>query len=250
MRENGAGHNYLIQHSAGSGKSNSIAWTAYRMASLHNEDNEAIFDSVIIVTDRRVLDQQLQATVSSFDHTLGAVVTIDEKKSSQDLKNAINDGKRIIVTTLQKFPVIYDQVKDTAGKHFAIIVDEAHSSQTGQSAMKLKTALADVEDALKEYAELEGKAEDEIDNKDILVQEMLSQGRHRNLSFFAFTATPKGKTLEIFGEPYPDGSFHPFHIYSMKQAIEEGFILDVLANYVTYKMCYPTRRKCIHKSSQ
>ena len=238
VRENGAGHNYLIQHSAGSGKSNSIAWTAYRMASLHNTDNEAIFDSVIIVTDRRVLDQQLQATVSSFDHTLGTVVTIDEKKSSQDLKNAINDGKRIIVTTLQKFPVIYDQVKDTAGKHFAIIVDEAHSSQTGQSAMKLKTALADVEDALKEYAELEGKAEEEIDNKDILVQEMLSQGRHRNLSFFAFTATPKGKTLEIFGEAWPDGSFHPFHIYSMKQAIEEGFILDVLANYVTYKMCY------------
>lgn len=148
MRENGAGHNYLIQHSAGSGKSNSIAWTAYRMASLHNVNNEAIFDSVIIVTDRRVLDQQLQATVSSFHHTLGTVVTIDEKKSSQDLKNAINDGKRIIVTTLQKFPVIYDQVKDTAGKHFAIIVDEAHSSQTGQSAMKLKTALADVEDTL------------------------------------------------------------------------------------------------------
>ncbi len=238
VREGGAGHNYLIQHSAGSGKSNSIAWTAYRMASLHNADNEAIFDSVIIVTDRRVLDQQLQATVSSFDHTLGTVVTIDEKKSSKDLKDAINDGKRIIVTTLQKFPVIYDQVKDTAGKHFAIIVDEAHSSQTGQSAMKLKTALADVDDALKEYAELEGKAEEEIDNKDIFVQEMLSQGRHKNLSFFAFTATPKGKTLEIFGEPYPDGSFHPFHIYSMKQAIEEGFILDVLANYVTYKMCY------------
>ena len=238
VRENGAGHNYLIQHSAGSGKSNSIAWTAYRMASLHNADNVAIFDSVIIVTDRRVLDQQLQATVSSFDHTLGSVVTIDERKTSQDLKNAINDGKRIIVTTLQKFPVIYEQVKDTTGKHFAVIVDEAHSSQTGHSAMKLKTALADVSDALTEYAEIEGKEEERIDRKDILVQEMLSQGRHKNLSFFAFTATPKGKTLEIFGEPYPDGSFHPFHIYSMKQAIEEGFILDVLANYVTYKMCY------------
>ncbi len=238
VREYGPGHNYLIQHSAGSGKSNSIAWTAYRMASLHNANNESIFDSVIIVTDRRVLDQQLQATVSSFDHTLGTVVTIDEKKSSQDLKNAINDGKRIIVTTLQKFPVIYDQVKDTTGKHFAIIVDEAHSSQTGQSAMKLKTALADVHDALKEYAEIEGKAEEEVDRKDIFVQEMLSQGRHKNLSFFAFTATPKSKTFEIFGEAYPDGSFHPFHIYSMKQAIEEGFILDVLANYVTYKMCY------------
>lgn len=237
-REHGAGHNYLIQHSAGSGKSNSIAWTAYRMASLHDADNEPVFTSVIIVTDRRVLDQQLQATVSSFDHTLGTVVTIDEKKSSQDLRNAINDGKRIIVTTLQKFPVIYDQVNDMTGKRFAIIVDEAHSSQTGQSAMKLKTALADVKDALKEYAEFEAKLEEEIDKKDIFVQDMLSQGRHSNLSFFAFTATPKGKTLEIFGEPRPDGSFHPFHIYSMKQAIEEGFILDVLANYVTYKMCY------------
>ena len=238
VRENGPGHNYLIQHSAGSGKSNSIAWTAYRMASLHNDVNEPVFDSVIIVTDRRVLDQQLQNTVSSFDHTLGSVVTIDEKKTSRDLKNAINDGKRIIVSTLQKFPVIFEQVNDTSGKHFAIIVDEAHSSQTGQSAMKLKTALADVKDALKEYAEIEGKAEEEIDQKDIFVQEMLSQGRHKNLSFFAFTATPKDKTFEIFGEPYPDGSFHPFHIYSMKQAIEEGFILDVLANYVTYKMCY------------
>lgn len=238
VRANGSGHNYLIQHSAGSGKSNSIAWTAYRMASLHNEDNEPIFSSVIIVTDRRVLDQQLQSIVSSFDHTLGTVVTIDDKKSSADLRDAINDGKRIIVTTLQKFPVIYEQVHAAQGKRYAVIVDEAHSSQTGQSAMKLKVALGDTSDALEEYAELEGKAEDEIDKKDIFVQEMLSQGKHKNLSFFAFTATPKGKTLEIFGEPRPDGSFHPFHIYSMRQAIEEGFILDVLANYVTYKMCY------------
>ncbi len=234
----GVGHNYLIQHSAGSGKSNSIAWTAYRMASLHNAENEPVFDSVIIVTDRKVLDQQLQATVSSFDHTLGTVVTIDERKTAKNLKDAINDGKRIIVTTLQKFPVIYDEVKDVTGKHFAIIVDEAHSSQTGRSAMKLKTALADMTDALKEYAEIEGKAEEEIDRKDILVQEMLAEGRHKNLSFFAFTATPKDKTLTIFGESRPDGSFHPFHTYSMKQAIEEGFILNVLANYVTYKMCY------------
>ena len=238
VRENGPGHNYLIQHSAGSGKSNSIAWTAYRMASLHDSNNEAVYDSVIVVTDRRVLDQQLQATISSFDHTLGSVETIDDKKSSKDLLNAINKGKRIIVTTLQKFPVIYEQVQSAVGKHYAIIVDEAHSSQTGQSAMKLKAALADVSDALEEYAELEQKAVDEIESKDILVQDMLSQGKHKNLSFFAFTATPKGKTLEIFGEPQPDGSFHPFHIYSMRQAIEEGFILDVLANYATYKMCY------------
>lgn len=238
VRENGPGHNYLIQHSAGSGKSNSIAWTAYRMASLHDRNNEAVYDSVIVVTDRRVLDQQLQATISSFDHTLGSVETIDDKKSSKDLLNAINKGKRVIVTTLQKFPVIYEQVQSAVGKHYAIIVDEAHSSQTGQSAMKLKAALADVSDALEEYAELEQKAVDEIESKDILVQDMLSQGKHKNLSFFAFTATPKGKTLEIFGEPQPDGSFHPFHIYSMRQAIEEGFILDVLANYTTYKMCY------------
>lgn len=236
--ENGPGHNYLVQHSAGSGKSNSIAWTAYRMASLHNANNEPVYDSVIVVTDRRVLDQQLQATISSFDHTLGSVETIDDKKSSKDLLAAINKGKRIIVTTLQKFPVIYEQVNSAVGKHYAIIVDEAHSSQTGQAAMKLKTALADVTDALEEYAELEQKAVDEIEKKDILVQEMLSQGKHSNLSFFAFTATPKGKTLEIFGEPQPDGSFHPFHVYSMRQAIEEGFILDVLANYTTYKMCY------------
>lgn len=238
VRENGPGHNYLIQHSAGSGKSNSIAWTAYRMASLHDANNEAVYDSVIVVTDRRVLDQQLQATISSFDHTLGSVETIDDKKSSKDLLNAINKGKRVIVTTLQKFPVIYEQVQSAVGKHYAIIVDEAHSSQTGQSAMKLKAALADVSDALEEYAELEQKAVDEIEKKDILVQDMLSQGKHKNLSFFAFTATPKGKTLEIFGELQPDGSFHPFHIYSMRQAIEEGFILDVLANYTTYKMCY------------
>lgn len=238
VRENGPGHNYLIQHSAGSGKSNSIAWTAYRMASLHDSNNEAVYDSVIVVTDRRVLDQQLQATISSFDHTLGSVETIDDKKSSKDLLNAINKGKRVIVTTLQKFPVIYEQVQSAVGKHYAIIVDEAHSSQTGQSAMKLKAALADVSDALEEYAEIEQTAVDEVEAKDILVQDMLSQGKHKNLSFFAFTATPKGKTLEIFGEPQPDGSFHPFHIYSMKQAIEEGFILDVLANYTTYKMCY------------
>ena len=201
VRTNGPGKNYLVQHSAGSGKSNSIAWTAYRLASLHDDNNKPIFSSVVIVTDRTVLDAQLQETISGFDHTLGSVVTIDEKKSSKDLRDALNDGKRIIVTTLQKFPVIYEQVDDTTGKSFAIIVDEAHSSQTGQSAMKLKMALADTHDALKEYAELEGKAEDELeDAEDGLVREMITHGKHKNLSFFAFTATPKNKTLEMFGE--------------------------------------------------
>ena len=239
VRENGSGNNYLIQHSAGSGKSNSIAWTAYRLASLHNDDNEPVFTSVVIVTDRRNLDAQLQETITGFDHTLGSVCAIDEKKSSKDLRDALNAGKRIIVTTLQKFPVIYEEVDDTTDKRFAIIVDEAHSSQTGSSAMKLKTALADVSDALKEYAELEGKAEDELlDDNDRLVREMISHGRHKNLSFFAFTATPKSATLEMFGTEWEDGSYHPFHIYSMRQAIEEGFILDVLQNYTTYKTCY------------
>ena len=239
VRENGSGTNYLIQHSAGSGKSNSIAWTAYRLASLHNDENEPIFTSVVIVTDRRNLDAQLQETVMGFDHTLGSVCTIGENKNLKDLRDALNAGKRIIVTTLQKFPVIYEEVDDTKDKRFAIIVDEAHSSQTGSSAMKLKAALADTSDALKEYAELEGKAEDEVlDMNDRLVREMTSHGKHKNLSFFAFTATPKGPTLEMFGTEHSDGSYHPFHIYSMRQAIEEGFILDVLQNYTTYKTCY------------
>lgn len=238
VSQNGTGRNYLIQHSAGSGKSNSIAWTAYRLASLHDKENNAVFSSVIVVTDRTVLDAQLQETISGFDHTLGAVETIGEDKTSKDLRDAINAGARIIVTTLQKFPVIYQEVDAAKGKNYAIIVDEAHSSQTGSSALKLKAALADTEDALREYAELEGKAEDEVDPEDKLVREMLIHGRHKNLSFFAFTATPKGTTLEMFGTEYEDGTFHPFHVYSMRQAIEEGFILDVLQNYMTYNTCF------------
>ncbi len=238
VRESGAGKNYLIQHSAGSGKSNSIAWTAYRLASLFDTDNKPMFSSVIIVTDRTVLDRQLQDTVSSFDHTLGTVQTIGEGKTSKDLRDAINNGDRIIVTTLQKFPVIYEEVDNTAGRNFAIIVDEAHSSQTGSAATKLKTALADTEEALKEYAEAEGLAEEEVDKHDPLIAEMLVHGKHKNLSFFAFTATPKGQTLEMFGTEYTDGTYHPFHIYSMRQAIEEGFIMDVLQNYMTYKTSF------------
>lgn len=238
VQENGVGVNYLIQHSAGSGKSNSIAWTAYRLASLHNKDNVAVFNSVIVVTDRTILDAQLQETISEFDHTIGAVEIIGENKNSKDLRDAINNGARIIVTTLQKFPVIYQEVDKVAGRNFAIIVDEAHSSQTGSSAMKLKAALADTEASFKEYAEIEGKAEDEIDRNDKLVQEMITHGKHTNLSFFAFTATPKAATLEMFGTLWDDGTFHPFHIYSMRQAIEEGFILDVLQNYMTYNTCF------------
>jgi type I restriction enzyme, R subunit len=239
VRLKGSGENYLIQHSAGSGKSNSIAWLAYHLASLHNDNNESIFTSVIIVTDRTVLDRQLQETISSFDHTSGLVETIGENKTSKDLRDAINDGKRIIVTTLQKFPVIYEEVEVNKGNRFAIIVDEAHSSQTGTSAKKLKAALANPVEALKEYAEIEGEEEAKaLDFEDKIVKELLTHGKHKNLSFFAFTATPKQKTLEMFGTKQSDGSFRPFHIYSMRQAIEEGFILDVLQNYMTYKTSY------------
>ena len=238
VSENGAGHNYLIQHSAGSGKSNTIAWTAYRLASLHDAENKPVFSSVVVVTDRTVLDAQLQETISGFDHTLGAVETIGEDKNSRDLRDAINAGVRIIVTTLQKFPVIYQEVDAAKGRNYAVIVDEAHSSQTGTSALKLKAALANTEDALREYAEIEGKAEEEVDPTDKLVREMIIHGRHKNLSFFAFTATPKATTLEMFGTEYTDGTYHPFHIYSMRQAIEEGFIMDVLQNYMTYDTCF------------
>lgn len=233
VRANGTGKNYLVQHSAGSGKSNSIAWTAYRLASLFVDDTP-LFDSVVVVTDRRVLDSQLQETISGFDHAIGSVVTIGKDKTSADLRDAINGGARLIVSTLQKFPVIYEQV-ESEGKRFAIIVDEAHSSQTGTSALKLKSALADKRDALEEYAEIEAEAEEAAaDWEDQLADELASHGRHKNLTFVAFTATPKEQTLEMFGDEWPDGSFHPFHVYSMRRAIEEGFIMDPLANYVSY----------------
>lgn len=239
VKERGSGENYLIQHSAGSGKSNSIAWLAYHLASVHDQENNPIFASIIIVTDRTVLDRQLQNTILSFDHTTGQVETIDDKKTSQDLKQAINDGKKIIITTLQKFPIIYQEVEVSNGKNFAVIVDEAHSSQTGNSAQKLKAALADKEVTLKEYQEIEEEIEKTtLDDQDELVKTMLAQGRHSNLSFFAFTATPKAQTIEMFGTKQADGSFTPFHVYSMRQAIEEGFILDVLKNYMTYKTSY------------
>lgn len=243
VTENGAGKSYLIEHSAGSGKSNSISWVAYRLATIFKKNNDPLFKSVIIVTDRRVLDQQLQNTVDGMDHLPGFVETIDKDKHAKDLKTAINDGARIIVTTLQKFPVIYKEIEDAKGKNFAIICDEAHSSQTGSAAAKLKIALADDTDALHQYAELEEKSEEEVDKEDPILKELLKHGKHKNLSYFAFTATPKPKTLEIFGSEDSNGQFHPFHIYSMRQAIEEGFIMDVLQNYMTYKTCYAIANK-------
>lgn len=236
VKENGSGRNYLIQHSAGSGKSNSIAWLAHRLAGLHNDLDEKIFQSVIIVTDRRVLDSQLQNTVYQFDHVEGVVQKID--KNAQQLKEAIEAGTGIIITTLQKFPVIYKEV-NSGNKRFAIIIDEAHSSQTGDAAKKLKRALADTEKILEEMAEIEYEEEEKRkDDEDKLLDELASQGIHDNLSFFAFTATPKDKTLQMFGQRDAQGKYHPFHIYSMRQAIEENFILNVLQNYMTYNMYY------------
>ena len=235
VKETGAGKDYLIMHSAGSGKSNSIAWLTHRLMGLHDETNTKIFRSVIIVTDRKILDSQLQNTIYQFDHVDGVIAKID--KNSAQLQEAVNEGRPIIITTLQKFPVIYKDINNK-NQNYAIIVDEAHSSQTGTSAKKLKTALA-ATDLLEEYAKYENEQEQLTpDPEDELNKELKSHGHHKNLSFFAFTATPKRSTLEIFGEKQQDGTFAPFHIYSMRQAIEEGFILDVLKNYTTYKMYY------------
>lgn len=238
VKKNGSGKNYLIQHSAGSGKSNSIAWLSYRLSSLHDEEDNKIFDSVIVVTDRRVLDNQLQDTIYQFDHVDGTVVKIDKSKTSKDLLEAINDNKKIIITTLQKFPIIYQEI-ESKGKKFAVIIDEAHSSQTGRSATKLKEGLGNIEEVLEEYARQELQEENNVpDEQDLILNELAAHGMHSNLSFFAFTATPKEKTLQIFGTRRNDGSYTPYHIYSMQQAIEEGFILDVLKNYMTYNMFY------------
>lgn len=238
VKEHGSGHNYLIQHSAGSGKSNSIAWVAHRLSTLFDAQNHPIFSSVIVVTDRTVLNAQLSNTISGHDHTRGVIAAIDDEKNSQDLKDAINAGVRIIITTLQKFPVIYREVIHRVGNRYGIIIDEAHSSQGGSAAAKMKAALADTRAALEQYAEEEELDAEANDAENKLVREILSQGRHDNLSFFAFTATPKDTTLQQFCEQGPDGKWHPFHVYSMRQAIEEGFILDVLKNYTTYKTCY------------
>lgn len=241
VKERGSGKNYLIQHSAGSGKSNSIAWLAHRLQSLHDKNDEVIFNSVIVVTDRKILDSQLQDTIYQFDHVAGVVRPV--KDGSKGLKEALNDGAKIIITTLQKFPYIYQDVQKT-GKRYAVIVDEAHSSQSGTAAKKLKVALGDTEEILEQYAREEAEEESKHeDYEDNLVKELSTHGKQDNISFFAFTATPKNKTLQLFGEKQENGTYRAFHIYSMRQAIEEGFILDVLQNYTTYKQYYKIAKK-------
>ena len=244
-RRHGAGHNYLIQHSAGSGKSNSIAWLAHRLASLHDDKDEKVFHSVVVITDRRVLDQQLQNTIYQFEHKTGVVEKIDE--NTQQLARALSNGTPVIISTIQKFPFISQAIKTMEGKgetlaletrnrRFAVIVDEAHSSQSGETVKALKGILNKdgIADAIAN--QIDEQEDDSLSEaaKAAIRQEVLQRARQPNLSFFAFTATPKFKTKSVFDEPGPSGA-SPFHEYTMRQAIEEGFILDVLENYTTYK---------------
>jgi len=251
-RRDGPGSNYLIQHSAGSGKTNSISWLSHRLASLHDAKDAKIFDCVVVITDRQVLDQQLQDAIYQIEHAQGVVKAIDQ--DSKQLAAALIDGTQIVITTLQKFPFVLRGLLHAAGaekqeeataeqkaeaaqweaeiakRRYAVIVDEAHSSQSGETARELKAILG---------ATAKGEIEEEMpDWEDRLNQVMQSRGRQPNLSFFAFTATPKGKTLELFGRKGANGLPEAFHLYSMRQAIEEGFILDVVKNYTTYKTYY------------
>ena len=229
VRDDGIGKNYLIQHSAGSGKSNSIAWLAHQLASFyqHETDKDRLFDSIIVVTDRKVLDWQLQNTIKQFEQTKGVVNPID--MNSAQLKGALQSGKDIIITTLQKFPVISESITDLKGKRFAVIIDEAHSSQSGESSKHLKKVLS----ARLEHAEDEDVVG--LDLEDKILKEIRTRGPQSHISYFAFTATPKNKTLEIFGRRNDVGQYVAFHSYSMRQAIVENFILDVLENYTTFK---------------
>jgi type I restriction enzyme R subunit len=233
-RGNGTGTNYLVQHSAGSGKSNSIAWLAHRLASLYDDQDEKVYDSIIVVTDRVVLDQQLQNTIYQFEHKQGVVQKIDT--NSTQLADALATGVPIVITTLQKFPFVTERISDLPKRRYAVIIDEAHSSQGGETATELKGVLAGA--AIKEEARAKAEEEGLPDYEEEILRTMAKRGHQPNISFFAFTATPKYKTLEVFGTPAADGKPLPFHLYSMRQAIEEGFILDVLKNYTTYKTYY------------
>lgn len=239
-RKHGPGQRYLIQHSAGSGKSYTIAWLAHQLSVLHDRKDDRVFNSVIVITDRRILDRQLQRTIRQFEQTRGVVENID--RTSRQLREALEAGRSVIVTTLQKFPVITEQIGQLPGQRFAVIVDEAHSSQSGESTKSLKAVLT--AGSLEEAAakETSAKSPEEV-IEDRVMEEIRRRGHQPNLSMFAFTATPKPKTLELFGRKRSDGRFEPFHVYSMRQAIEEGFILDVLENYTTYRAYWRLLKK-------
>ena len=230
VEENHTSLNYLIQHSAGSGKTNTIAWLAYRLSTLHDANNKIIFDNIIIMTDRVVVDRQLQKAIMGMEHKSGLIRVMDEKCNSADLAIALNGNTKIIATTIQKFPYIINDVKNLKNKHFAVIIDEAHSSTAGKD-------MAAVTQSLGIGDELYQDMEDEI------AAELARNGKQQNVSMFAFTATPKPTTLQLFGSVNANGQREAFHVYSMKQAIEEGFILDVLQNYTTYKTFYQINKE-------
>lgn len=227
---NRTSQNYLIQHSAGSGKTNSIAWLAHRLSSLHDKDNKIIFDNIIICTDRVVVDRQLQTAIMGIEHKTGLIRVMDDKCSSADLALALQSNVKIIGTTIQKFPYIVDSVKNLKNKRFAVIIDEAHSSTAGKDMAAITMTLG--------AGEVEVDAEGTVDTQDLIADEISRNGKQANVSMFAFTATPKATTLELFGRPNAKGQKQAFHLYSMKQAIEEGFILDVLANFTEYNTFY------------
>lgn len=247
-QENGAGKKYLIQHSAGSGKSNSISWLAHQLVELHNKSGDSnIFDTVIVVTDRRVLDAQIRNNIKQFQQVNGVVEAITE--GSKQLKQALEEGKKIIITTIQKFPFIVDEIGELPGINFAIIIDEAHSSVSGGMVRNLNKTLSlkfNSDNESNDDDELRTEDNDTITGEDIITSITKSSKQLPNASYFAFTATPKNKTLELFGEPYQEGDktkFKAFHLYSMKQAIDEEFIKDVLQNYTTYQSFYALLKK-------
>mgnify|MGYP001561017205 CR=1 FL=1 len=226
-RKLGTGKNYLIQHSAGSGKTFTISWLAHQLSQIHDKEDKRIFDSVIVISDRKVIDKQLKDAVKQFEKTLGVVLGTE---NSRQLKDALESGKQIIVTTIQKFPFVVEEIGKLKGKNFALIIDEAHSSQGGESMKTVKKTLT--------YTSLENAEEEDPEERDVedkILEDIQARGKLPNVSLFAFTATPKQQTLELFGEKQLDGSYQAFSLYSIRQAMEERFILDVLENYMTYK---------------
>ena len=232
IRKDGPGKNYLVQHATGSGKSYSIGWLSNTLISLYRsaEDTKRLFDSIIVVSDRRVLDNQLRETIYSLSSTRGIVN--EGKLSSNELKESLEKGKDIIVATIQSFPFISQEISSLGHRNFAVIIDEVHSSQSGELSKELKKSLSKKEDDSDEEYDFEKLIEDEIN----------SRGRQKHISFFGFTGTPKPKTLELFGSKSSDGSFIPFHAYTMFQSINEGFTLDVLRNYTTFKRYFKVKK--------
>ena len=242
-RNTGPGHRYLIQHSAGSGKSKTIAWLAHSLMNLHDASGSPVFDKVVVVTDRRALDSQLRDQVLAFEQVKGVVKIA--KNNSKQLEQGLHSAEaRIITTTLQKFPFVIETAADVSNKSYAVLIDEAHSSQTGETAAKLKLVLGkgmDESELLRQAEEIDERSS--VDDEDEVVRMVRARGQQPNISFFAFTATPKHKTLVLFGEKGDDGLYRPFHLYTMRQAIDEGFIIDVLANFVSYKTYYKVAQR-------